>query len=204
MTIEGDTQASRRPGRPRSSRARKAIVDATLQLLVEQGFDGMSIEAVASRAGVGKATIYRRWSSKRDLVAAALASIDDEVSVPDTGDTREDMLALVRDFVRVTTSTILGPMIGQVAGAAVREPELMEIAWNNLIAPRQAIGRRLLERGISRGDVRPDVNVSLVMDMVAGVALFNVVFQRVDPAELPAKLEPLVDTVWSGIHMPEK
>lgn len=160
----------------------------------------MSIEAVAVRAGAGKATIYRRWSSKRELVAAALSSIDDDVRAPDTGSTRDDFIALVRDFARVSTSTVLGSMIVRVAGAAVSDPELMEIVWNNLIAKRQEIGRTLLRRGVARGDVRPDVDVDLVMNMVAGTALFAVLFQRADLANLGARLEPLVDTIWSGIR----
>ncbi len=147
----------------------------------------------------GKATIYRRWSSKRELVAAALSSIDDDVQAPDTGNTRDDFLALVRDFGRVSTSTVLGPMIGRVAGAAVSNPELMEIVWNNLIAKRQEIGRQLLRRGIVRGDVRADVDVDLVMDVIAGTAVFKILFQRVDVTNLPERLVHLVDMVWSGI-----
>lgn len=190
----------RAPGRPRSAQARQAILDATLQLLVADGFDGMSIEAVAALAGVGKATIYRRWSSKRDLVAAALSSIDDEVHVPDTGDTREDFVALVRDFARVSLSTVLGPMISRVAGAAVSDPELMEIVWTSLIAKRQEIGKELLRRGIERGDVRADANVDVVMNMVAGTAIFAVLFRLPEPADLPARLESLVKTIWQGIQ----
>jgi len=196
--------ATRRPGRPRSDEVRQAILDATLELLVEQGFDGMSIEAVAARAGAGKATIYRRWSSKRELVAAALSSIDDDVRAPDTGRTRDDLLALVRDFGRVSTSTVLGPMIGRVAGAAVSDPELMEILWNNLIAKRQEIGRQLLRRGMARGDVRADADVDLVMDVIAGTAIFNVLFQRIDVAALPDRLLSMVDTIWSGIGSPHE
>jgi AcrR family transcriptional regulator len=190
----------KRPGRPRSARARQAILDATLQLLVEDGFDGMSIEAVAARAGVGKATIYRRWSSKRELVAAALASIDDEVQIPDTGNTRDDFVLLVRDFARVSLSTALGPMIGRMAGAAVRDPELLEIVRTNLIAKRQEIGKQLLRRGIERGDVRADVNLDVVMNMVAGTAIFAVLFQLPEPVDLPARLEALVSTIWQGIR----
>jgi AcrR family transcriptional regulator len=194
----------KRPGRPRSALARQAILDATLQLLVEDGFDGMSIEAVAARAGVGKATIYRRWSSKRELVAAALGSIDDDVGVPDTGNTRDDFVLLVRDFARVSLSTALGPMIGRVAGAAVGNPELLEIVWTNLIAKRQEIGKQLLRRGIERGDVRADVNLDVVMNMVAGTAIFAVLFRLPEPADLPARLEALISTIWQGIRNEEK
>ncbi len=160
----------------------------------------MSMDAVAARAGAGKATIYRRWSSKQELVAAALSSIDDNLLVPNTGNTRDDFIALVRDFARATTSTVLGPMIGRVAGTAVTDPELMEIIWNHLIAPRQEIGRHLLRRGIARGDVRPDIDVDLVMNMVAGTAVFTILFQRLDVANLSGRLEPLVETLWSGIR----
>jgi AcrR family transcriptional regulator len=190
----------RRPGRPRSVQARQAILDASLRLLVEDGFDGMSIEAVAALAGVGKATIYRRWSSKRDLVAAALSSIDDQVHIPDTGNTRDDFVALVRDFARVSLSTALGPMISRVAGAAVSDPELMEIVWTSLIAKRQEIGKELLRRGIERGDVREDANLDVVMNMVAGTAIFAVLFRLPEPADLPARLESLVKTIWQGIQ----
>ena len=189
-----------RPGRPRSARARQAILDATLQLLVEDGFDGMSIEAVAARASVGKATIYRRWSSKRELVAAALSSIDDDVHIPDTGNAHDDLVLLVRDFARVSLSTALGPMIGRVAGAAVSNPELLEIVWTNLIAKRQEIGKQLLRRGIERGDVRADANLDVVMNMVAGTAIFAVLFRLPEPADLPARLEALVSTIWQGIR----
>src|SRR6185312_16418177 len=188
------------PGRPRSAQARQAILDATLQLLVEEGFHRMSIEGVAARAGVGKATIYRRWSSKHDLVAAALASIDDDVHLPDTGNTRDDFVALVRDFARVSLTTVLGPMIGALTAAAVSDPELLGIVWTNLIAKRQEIGKRLLRRGIERGDVRPDTNVDVVMNMVAGTAIFAVTFRQTEPSELPLRLEALVTTLWQGIR----
>ncbi|HEX3724075.1 MAG TPA: TetR/AcrR family transcriptional regulator [Nitrolancea sp.] len=195
----------KQPGRPRSARARQAILDATLQLLVEEGFDRMSIEAVAARAGVGKATIYRRWSSKCELVAAALASIDDEIQAPDTGNTRDDLVSLVRDFARVSLSTAIGPMIGRVAGAAASNPELLEIVWTNLIAKRQEIGRQLLRRGIERGDVRADTNLDVVMNMVAGTAIFAVLFRLPEPDDLSTRLESLVKTLWQGIqaHPPD-
>jgi AcrR family transcriptional regulator len=193
----------KRPGRPRSALARQAILDATLQLLVEDGFDGMSIEAVAARAGVGKATIYRRWSSKSELVAAAVGSIDDDVHIPDSGNTRDDFVLLVRDFARVSLSTALGPMISRVAGAAVSNPELLEIVWTNLIAKRLEIGKQLLRRGIERGDVRADANLDVVMNMVAGTAIFAVLFRLPEPSDLPARLESLVSTIWQGIRSEE-
>jgi len=87
-------------GRPRSAEVHSAILTATLALLADEGFDGMSIEAVAKRADVGKTAIYRRWSSKEALVLDALKALDTEVLVVDTGNSREDAVAFLHDTVR--------------------------------------------------------------------------------------------------------
>ena len=83
---------SRRPGRPRSEQAEQAIIEATLDLFGEQGFEGVCVEAVAARAGVGKATIYRRWPNKEELLLAALSSMKSPIPEP-TGSVRDDLVA---------------------------------------------------------------------------------------------------------------
>src|SRR6188472_623702 len=92
---------SRRMGRPRDPRADRAILEATLELIAVVGVSDFRVEDVAARAGVGKAAIYRRYASKDDLVTAAVAALVSEIEVPDTGSTREDLLALMRDAVAV-------------------------------------------------------------------------------------------------------
>src|SRR5260370_35342567 len=94
-TTSGPEQGIRKPGRPRSAQAHKAILDATLELLAEEGFQGLSIEEVAARAGAGKTTIYRRWSSKEELVMEAIRQVQIEVPVMDTGNFRNDLAALL-------------------------------------------------------------------------------------------------------------
>src|ERR1700742_4798728 len=84
--------ATRRPGRPRSEQAEQAIIEATLDLFAEEGFDGVCVEAVAARAGVGKATIYRRWPNKEELLLAALSSMKSPFPEP-TGNVRDDLAA---------------------------------------------------------------------------------------------------------------
>src|SRR6266496_6782642 len=94
-TKSGPEQGIRKPGRPRSAQAHKAILDATLELLAEGGFQGLSIEAVAARAGVGKTTIYRRWPSKNELVMDAIREVQVNLSVIDTGNFRKDVVTFV-------------------------------------------------------------------------------------------------------------
>src|SRR6516164_9360358 len=91
-TQTGPATESRRPGRPRSEQAEQAIIEATLDLFGEQGFEGVCIEAVAARAGVGKATIYRRWPNKQELLLAALSSMKSPIPEP-TGSVRDDLVA---------------------------------------------------------------------------------------------------------------
>ena len=98
MYIE-ESEPQRPVGRPRSAEVHSAILTATLGLLAEEGFDGMSIEEVANRAGVGKTAIYRRWSSKEALVIDALKALDPEVLVVDTGNVREDAVAFLSEAV---------------------------------------------------------------------------------------------------------
>src|SRR4051812_38737959 len=100
MTQTSDQLAARPPGRPRSERADKAIVDATLALLVEEGgVSGVSIEAVAARAGVGKTTIYRRWPNKEALIIDALAALREPIVEPRGQSVREDLITWARAFI---------------------------------------------------------------------------------------------------------
>src|SRR6266581_6307765 len=98
MTTMSDSRPgpAKGPGRPRSERAHEAILEATLDLLLEEGFTRMSIEAVAERAGVGKTTIYRRWPSKSDLVIDAIGGLQAEIPVISTGNLRNDLMAMFR------------------------------------------------------------------------------------------------------------
>lgn len=106
-----------------------------MELLVEVGYGGMSVEAVAARAQVGKATIYRRWPSKKELIAEALRGLSDDVRMPDTGNTRDDLIALFLDFRRVNSASYIGPMTGRIISAAISNPEFMTIYWENALLP---------------------------------------------------------------------
>ena len=103
--------AARTPGRPRSEKAHQAILESTLTVLGESGIAGLSIEAVAARAGVGKATIYRRWESKEELILAALAIMSPAGPVPDTGSLEGDLTALAQGTGRARLADTVLPRV---------------------------------------------------------------------------------------------
>lgn len=168
-TVPAASSEDRRPpGRPRSEEADRAILEATLRLMREEGYERMSLEGIAAAAGVGKATIYRRHPDKAKLAVAAMEAVGGHVTAPiDTGDTREDLVELVRRFVSVVSEAGL-PMLGTLLAQRDRHPELMERFRERLILPRRRMMRSLLERGVERGDVRPDADLELAVDMLTG------------------------------------
>src|SRR5690606_21460967 len=166
----GVTAGPRSPGRPRSAEADAAIVRATLEVLREEGFRGLSVETVRRRAGVGKATIYRRFPDREALVRAALAAANPPVAgLPDTGSVRDDL----RRVFHAVYDAAAGPMVAAAApirllAEAGREPELHALFREALIEPRRAAVRTLLRRGIDRGELAADADVELLIDMLAG------------------------------------
>jgi AcrR family transcriptional regulator len=200
MTLVGSEQVERRPGRPRSARADRAILQATVELLIEEGFQAMSIEGIAERAGVGKTTIYRRFDSKEEIVIAALATMTGEIRIPDTGDTRQDMLLLGEAFRSQAATSIVFPIMRQLISTALTNPAVFDAFKTTLMDPRQAAIRTILERGVARGDLRPDIDVELFVDTIPGAIFFPILFKlppgSLPPADMPARL---LNQLWQGI-----
>lgn len=191
--------AGRRPGargRPRSEQADRAILDAARRLLAEQGYARMSIEGVAEAAGVGKPTIYRRYRDKAELVGAALARIGGEVTAPiDSGDTRADLTELVERFLAIVTGS--GTVIvGTLLAEHERHPELLDAFRERAIEPRRALMRELLERGIRRGEIRPDADLDLATDQLIGPYFARRLSREPIP---PDWAREIVAGVWKGI-----
>jgi len=160
-------------GRPRSEEAHRAILDATLELLVEVGFSAMTVEGVASRAGVGKATIYRRWASKLPLVVEAFGQLPGFEEV-DTGSLREDLKKMLRSYLQAFHASPLSAVLPSLAGERTHNPELSELFEPVSKGRRQPLVRAF-ERAIDRGEVEADLDVELAADLVVGpiaVALF--------------------------------
>jgi AcrR family transcriptional regulator len=188
----------RRRGRPRSERAHRAILEAALSLLVEEGYDAMSIESIAVRAGVGKATIYRRWGSKEDLVADALGSQRREVRVPDSGDAKEDVISLLTEDLEVVASPFGERALAQIIGAAAKHPRFKETYWRSAILPRREALQRVLKRAKERKEVREDADLELAIDLMVGPLLYRMLV-KLDPEPSEDSLRQAVEAVWQAI-----
>ena len=153
---DGETQARRR-GRQRSAETEQAILQVTRELLVECGVQGLTIEKVAARAGVAKTTIYRRWRDKDELaLAVVLDMVEQVVKLPELGDTRAELLAFVNAAVKVLGSTLMGRVMQGLVSDLATDPELAQAFRDRVVSVRDAEVERLVERGIARGDLRPD------------------------------------------------
>jgi AcrR family transcriptional regulator len=161
-------------GRPRDARTDRAILEATLELIAELGVYEFRTEDVAARAGVGKGAIYRRHGSKDELVTAAIAAlVSEEIVVPDTGSTREDLLLLMREAVELYSGSLAGRLIPNLIGAMARKPELAEAIRDGFLAGRRAALREVLRRGVERGDLRPDIDLELALDLLGGPLFYR-------------------------------
>lgn len=160
-------------GRPREVRVDGAILAATLELVAEVGIHDFRMDDVAERAGVGKAAIYRRYRSKDELVTATVAALVSEITVPDTGSTREDLLALMRGAVEVYGDPIKAGVMPSLVGAMPQRPELARAVRDVFLSQRRAALRAVLDRGVARGDLRADLDVELALDVLGGALFYR-------------------------------
>lgn len=167
-------------GRPRDAAAERAILQAALDLFIERGVEGASIEQIAKRAGVGKPTIYRRWSTKEELIAAAMESlIAEEVVWPspeaiDLESPYELVEAAIESAAAATTTPHYRALVARVYGSAVSHPGLMAVYWNRYILPRRVLAARLLERACELGSVSGDTDFDVAIDMMVGAITYRV------------------------------
>jgi AcrR family transcriptional regulator len=166
--------AERSPGRPRDPRADRAILAATLDLIAEVGVYELRTEDVAARAGVGKGAIYRRYRSKDELVAAAIAAVvSEEITLPDTGSTRSDLLFLMREAVELYRGSRAGRLMANLISAMAQKPQLARAVRDGFLAGRRAALTDVIRRGVERGDLRPDLDVDLALDVLGGPVFYR-------------------------------
>ena len=188
MSIDANSPAAPSAGRPRSEEAHKAILDATLELLVEVGFSGLTVEGVAQRAGVGKATIYRRWPSKLPLVVEAFSQLP-ALEETDSGDLVEDLTAMLRSYLQLFNQTPLATVLPSLAGERAHNPELSKL-FDPVMKERRQPLIRALERAIARGELSPGLDVDLAADLVVGPIAVKVMNgSRVSPRSVAAIVE---------------
>ncbi|WP_086826708.1 TetR/AcrR family transcriptional regulator [Allokutzneria sp. NRRL B-24872] len=160
-------------GRPRSSAAQDAIISATLSVLVESGFAGLTIEAVASRAGVGRPTIYRRWASREDLVVDALATTVPVASTVDTGDLLADIASTVRIAINGLGGSELGGAVVGVLAASAGNPPLAAALAERYLGPRLGVVSELIARGMAAGVLRTDLSPEVIRDLLLGPLVYH-------------------------------
>jgi len=174
MTIvEAERLASSRRGRPRNERVHKVILQATTEVLSESGYQVATIEAIAARAGVGKKTIYRWWSSKADLVLEALtAETEAQVPFPDTGSLEGDLLAYFRrSFAGLQAKS--GTALSGLAAEAQLDRNFAHEFQRQFIVPRKEGLVALLQRGVKRGELASDINLDVLADLIYGAKWYR-------------------------------
>lgn len=190
---------SQHRGRPRRAAASKAIVDATLELLAEGGFPATTIDAIATRAGVGRNTIYRRWPAKEELIADALHELTADLDEQEGEDTYALLLDWTHDVVRVFADPLFGRLVPAVLGELQRNPTFARVYADRVVRPRRQAIVELLTGALERGELRAGVDVDQIADLLSGAP-----FLRLLPLGLPPVTEDyaeqLLETIWRGIR----
>ena len=180
LTEQPGAEASKL-GRKRDHTRDPEILDAALEVLAETGYDGMTIDMVAARAKAGKATMYRRWPSKSDLVIDAVACMKnsdiDFDRLPDTGTLRGDLIAMMKAPSIKDSATKLKIMAGLVS-MLTRNPELADAANTAMVEPRAAVNRIFFTRAIERGEISPDCDIEMLSLVSASMVAYRALILR--------------------------
>lgn len=164
----------RRRGRPRNEGLRQTILRAAAELLEERGVDGVTIEAIAGRAGVGKQTIYRRWATRAAVLVEAFLSQDDTpISVPDAGSLRRDLAALATTVAASAGNESLRRSVAGLVAASHVDAEVGRLFRERFVAPVRAAAREVLQRAMERGELHPDVDLEVVIDQLVGAIWYR-------------------------------
>ncbi|MET1004171.1 MAG: TetR/AcrR family transcriptional regulator [Propionibacteriaceae bacterium] len=193
------TEPALRPGRKRDHTRDPEILEAALAVLAETGYDGMTIDMVAARAKAGKATIYRRWPSKNELVIDAVACMKADGAgfdqLPDTGTLRGDLIAMIKPHSIKEGAKKLQVMAGLIS-MLVRAPELAATANAAIVEPRAAANRTLMRRAIDRGEISADCDIETLSLVAPSMAAYRVLIQQ-----KPVDREFLVSLI-DGVILP--
>lgn len=187
-----------RAGRPRSEEAEQAIIDATIDLLADTGYLGLSIEAIAAHAGVAKTTVYRRWPGKDELVLDALSRLKGPLATPPGRDVREDLIYLLEHLRAQWISGVHGRLMHRVSVDGWDRPELYHRFRERLIAPRTRIMLDVLQRGVDEGVIRPGADLRALHELLVSPTLAAAFTHQQLPSR--ERLAFYVDTVLAGVR----
>jgi AcrR family transcriptional regulator len=178
-------------GRPRHPHVDRAILEATLDAFIQDGYEGMSVDGVAERAGVAKATVYRRWPSKQELLIAAGQQLYEEhVHFPDSGELRTDLVALLRVVRHLATQTKAGQAMPRMVREVAAGTSLGRAFAERVLLPRLRLAKQILARAQQRGELRQDLDLDLAVASLVGTVIFLHLLGRLPdmPPDLPERL----------------
>lgn len=168
-------------GRKRDHTRDPEILDAALEVLAETGYERMTVDMVATRAKAGKATVYRRWASKAELVIEAVACMKqgdvDFDALPDTGTLRGDLVAMMKPHSIVDAEKKLQVMAGLVSMLA-NHPDLADAVNAAIVEPRASVNRLFLRRAVERGEIPADADIEKLALLGPAMASYRVLIQR--------------------------
>ncbi len=197
-----DPQPARRGrGRPRDPETDIRITDAAARLLLQNGFEKTTVDDVAAAAGVGKATVYRRWPSKEDLAVAAMESLySAEMPEPDTGSIVTDLTESYRGALAFVNSPQGAAFLRMSIAESVRDPRIAAL-YRASTERREAESRRTFERAIARGEVRPDIDVDAAVQWLGGLLAVRAITHR--PMPTTDEVDSLVEFTLRGVRADE-
>ena len=182
----------------RNEHSRRAILDASLSLVVELGYDNVSIEAIARRAGCGKQTIYRWWPSKGAVVLeAATRSLNPVVVFPDTGDIIADLRGQLIGILELITTTGFGAAYRGVIAAGQSDPDLLNAVHEQIIEPNIKGFSARAALAQQRGEIRADADVATLRDVLYGIIEYRMFHAM--PLE-PQHIDALLNITFQGVH----
>jgi AcrR family transcriptional regulator len=188
----------KRVGRPRSERSRAAILAAAGELMIEGGLGAATVEAIADRAGVGKATIYKWWPSRAAVALEGMTLVAaDSWDVPESATALEALAEHMRAVVRLFTSSPAGALMRSLAADAQSDPEIAEALRQQWLEPRRAVSRRILLDGIAAGELAEDLDLEATLDLIYAPLYYRLLFGH-GPLE-EDETEPLIELVRRAI-----
>ena len=187
----------RKRGRPRDPQADGRILAAASSLILLRGFDAMTVDEVASNAGVGKATVYRRWARKEDLALAAMEQLyRDEMPVPDTGSLRQDLTEAFRSTLVFANSPAGADYLRTLVKESMRDDRMASL-YREASQRAETSAMQIFERGVLRGEVRSDVPLPAAVRMLMGLIVVATVMRTEPPAV--DEVDELVELVMRGV-----
>ncbi|WP_165422888.1 TetR/AcrR family transcriptional regulator [Ktedonosporobacter rubrisoli] len=187
-------------GRPRSLQAQQDIFAATLSSLATQGFEAMSVDAIAAKAGVGKQTIYRWWPSKEALVIDVIKNLQQTYNpVIDTGSLRQDLIMMFTNTFQMMSDPDARGFLIQGLAMMTNHPEIYQTFRDQVVTPRLWQAEQVIRRAQERGEVRQDIDASEVIGLLAGPLWYHLLLDTNGIPLAPGLIERLVDAVLHGI-----